>query len=106
MRRLALAAAVLGSPDVVLLDEPTAGLDPEQRVRMRALVREIGLRVPLLVSTHLADDAAQVGDHLVVLHDGRVVRDQPMSQVVGGFSGADSGAVEQFFLNAVRQVDP
>jgi ABC-2 type transport system ATP-binding protein len=101
MRRLALAAAVLGSPSVVLLDEPTAGLDPEQRIRMRALVREVGARVPLLVSTHLAEDAAQVADHLVVLHDGRVVTDQTMS---GGADGAapDAGAVEQLFLAAVR----
>jgi ABC-2 type transport system ATP-binding protein len=104
MRRLALAAAVMGSPSVVLLDEPTAGLDPEQRIRMRALVREVGARVPILVSTHLAEDAAQVADHLVVLHEGRVVRDQPMNQILVG-SGGDAGAVESFFLSAVRAAE-
>jgi ABC-2 type transport system ATP-binding protein len=104
MRRLALAAAVLGSPTVVLLDEPTAGLDPEQRIRMRELVREVGTRAPVLVSTHLAEDAAHVGDHLVVLHDGRVVRDQPMTHAWAG-SGPDAAAVEQLFLAAVRQDD-
>ncbi len=105
MRRLALAAAVLGSPSVVLLDEPTAGLDPEQRIRMRALVREVGARVPLLVSTHLAEDASQLGDHLVVLHAGRVVRDQPMSRVVAGSSERHADALEQYFLAAVREAD-
>ncbi len=105
MRRLALAAAVLGSPSVVLLDEPTAGLDPEQRIRMRALVRDVGARVPLLVSTHLAEDAAQLGDHLVVLHAGRVVRDQPMSRVVAGSAGSRADPLEQYFLAAVREAD-
>lgn len=73
IRRAGIAQAIVNDPDVLLLDEPTAGLDPEQRVDFRALVREIGVDACVLVSTHLVEDVAAACDDVVLLQEGRVV---------------------------------
>lgn len=73
VRRLALAQALVGRPDVLLLDEPTTGLDPEQRAGVRDLLAG-SLGAPItLVSSHLMEDVAALADHVVMLHDGVVL---------------------------------
>ena len=69
-RRVALAQALLGDPDVVVLDEPTAGLDPEQRLRFRDLVSRIGERRTVLLSSHQTEDVAALCEHVVVVAGG------------------------------------
>jgi ABC-2 type transport system ATP-binding protein len=70
-RRLALAQALLGRPDLLVLDEPTVGLDPEQRIRFRDLVSEAGSGRTVLLSTHQTEDVAAVCSHVVVMNKGR-----------------------------------
>ena len=70
-RRVGLAQALIGDPDLLVLDEPTTGLDPEQRLRFRELVSAIGEQRTVLLSTHLTEDVAALGGHVVVLHEGR-----------------------------------
>jgi ABC-2 type transport system ATP-binding protein len=70
-RRLALAQALLGHPDLLVLDEPTVGLDPEQRIRFRDLVSEAGSGRTVLLSTHQTEDVAAVCSHVVVMNKGR-----------------------------------
>ncbi|MEO8328681.1 MAG: ABC transporter ATP-binding protein [Candidatus Nanopelagicales bacterium] len=71
-RRTALAAALLGDPDLLVLDEPTAGLDPEQRLRFRELVSIAGEGRSVVLSTHQTEDVAALCRDVVVLHEGRV----------------------------------
>ena len=71
-RRLALALALLGDPDLLVLDEPTVGLDPEQRLRFRALVSEHAEGRTVLLSTHQTEDVAALCPRVVVLVEGRV----------------------------------
>ena len=71
-RRVALAQALLGDPHLLLLDEPTAGLDPEQRLRFRDLISRLGEDRTVLVSTHQTEDVAALCQHVVVMHAGRV----------------------------------
>jgi ABC-2 type transport system ATP-binding protein len=71
-RRVALAQALLGQPQLLILDEPTAGLDPEQLLRFRAVVSQVAAEHTVLLSTHQTDDVAAVCDRVVVLHEGRV----------------------------------
>jgi ABC-2 type transport system ATP-binding protein len=71
-QRVAIAQALLGRPELLLLDEPTAGLDPEQRFRFREVVSEVASRHAVLLSTHHTDDVAALCDRVVVLHEGRV----------------------------------
>ena len=70
-RRVALAQALLGRPQLLILDEPTAGLDPEQRLRFREVVSQVAAEHTVLLSTHQTDDVAAVCDRVVVLHEGR-----------------------------------
>jgi ABC-2 type transport system ATP-binding protein len=70
-RRLGLAQALLGTPDLLVLDEPTAGLDPEQRIRFRDLVSEAGPGRTVVLSTHQTEDVAAVCSHVVVVNKGR-----------------------------------
>ncbi|MGF1598534.1 MAG: ABC transporter ATP-binding protein [Acidimicrobiales bacterium] len=70
-RRLALAQALLGSPTLLLLDEPAAGLDPDERLRLREIVAELRHRTTVVMSTHLTDEAA-VSDQVLVLASGRI----------------------------------
>ena len=71
-QRLAIAQALLGDPDLLLVDEPTAGLDPEQRARLRNLLARHRPGRITLFSTHVVADLAQVADRVVVLHRGQV----------------------------------
>ncbi|MER7765019.1 ATP-binding cassette domain-containing protein [Streptomyces sp. NPDC097619] len=72
LRRAGIAQAVVNRPALVLLDEPTVGLDPAQRVGFRALIRDLGERSAVVMSTHLAEDVAHVCDRVHVLLEGRM----------------------------------
>jgi ABC-2 type transport system ATP-binding protein len=86
-RRVGVAQAVLGDPDLVVLDEPTAGLDPEQRLRFRDLVSRIGEGRCVLLSTHQTEDVAALCAHVVVVDRGRVVFDGTPAQLTGTAAG-------------------
>ena len=73
LRRVGVAQAIVNDPDLLLLDEPTAGLDPEQRVGFRALLREIGARGTVLVSTHLVEDVGAACGEVALMAGGRIV---------------------------------
>jgi ABC-2 type transport system ATP-binding protein len=73
LRRAGLAQALVNDPELLLLDEPTAGLDPEQRLDLRALLREVGVDATVLVSTHLVEDVASACTRVAVMDGGRLV---------------------------------
>jgi ABC-2 type transport system ATP-binding protein len=82
-QRLGIAAALLGDPEVVLLDEPSNGLDPEGIVWIRTLLRRLaGEGRTVLVSSHLMNETAAFADHLVVLGRGRLLADTPMRDFI------------------------
>jgi ABC-2 type transport system ATP-binding protein len=73
LRRVGIAQAIVNNPELLLLDEPTAGLDPEQRVGFRALLREIGTSATVVVSTHLVEDVGAACDRVGLMHGGKIV---------------------------------
>jgi ABC-2 type transport system ATP-binding protein len=86
-RRLALAQALLGDPDLLLLDEPTAGLDPEQRLRFRELISQLPHRPTVLVSTHATEDVLALAERVVVMAGGGVRFDGTPSELVESARG-------------------
>ncbi|MEU1054042.1 ABC transporter ATP-binding protein [Streptomyces sp. NPDC005876] len=82
-QRLGIAAALLGDPEVVMLDEPSNGLDPEGIVWTRELLRRLAAEGrTVLVSSHLMNETASFADHLVVLGRGRLLADTPMREFI------------------------
>jgi ABC-2 type transport system ATP-binding protein len=73
LRRVGIAQAIVNQPGLLLLDEPTAGLDPEQRVAFRALLRELGQRATVVVSTHLVEDVGAACTQVALLDRGKIV---------------------------------
>jgi ABC-2 type transport system ATP-binding protein len=73
LRRVGIAQAIVNQPELLLLDEPTAGLDPEQRVAFRALLRELGRRATVIVSTHLVEDVGAACSRVALMDQGRIV---------------------------------
>jgi ABC-2 type transport system ATP-binding protein len=73
LRRVGIAQAIVNDPELLLLDEPTAGLDPEQRVQFRALLRELGQRATVIVSTHLVEDVGAACGEVALMDEGKIV---------------------------------
>lgn len=73
LRRAAIAQAIVNDPQVVIMDEPTAGLDPEQRVAFRELIQDIQRNRIVVISTHLIEDVIALADQVLVLNNGSVV---------------------------------
>jgi ABC-2 type transport system ATP-binding protein len=86
-RRVGVAQAILGEPELVVLDEPTAGLDPEQRLRFRDLVSRIGEGRTVLLSTHQTEDVSALCPHVVVVDRGRTVFDGTPAALTGTADG-------------------
>lgn len=86
-RRLALAQALLGRPELIVLDEPTAGLDPEQRLRFREVVSSAATDATVILSTHLTEDVSALCSSLVVLDHGQVLYAGPPEGFVDRASG-------------------
>ncbi|MDA8355157.1 MAG: ABC transporter ATP-binding protein [Actinomycetota bacterium] len=73
LRRVGIAQAIVNEPELLLLDEPTAGLDPEQRVTFRELLRDFGQRATVVVSTHLVEDVGAACSEVALMDRGKIV---------------------------------
>lgn len=91
LRRVGIAQAIVNDPDVLLLDEPTAGLDPEQRVEFRKLLRQIGVDACVLVSTHLVEDVAAACSYVTLVDRGRAVFHGTPDELVAAGEGTSGG---------------
>ncbi len=80
-QRVGLAAALLHDPDVLILDEPTTGLDPNQLLEIRKLIREIGKEKTILLSTHIMKEVEAVCDRVLIINKGVLVADKKLSDL-------------------------
>jgi len=93
-QRVGLAAAILHRPDLLILDEPTEGLDPNQRVEIRRLIGDLGRDRTVLLSTHVLPEVEHTCSRLLIISHGRLVADGPVATLVHQAHGASNVTVE------------
>ena len=80
-QRVGLAQALLGDPQLLILDEPTTGLDPNQLVDIRALIRDLGKERTVILSTHIMQEVREMCDRVVILDHGQIKADKPIGEI-------------------------
>ena len=83
-QRVGLAAALVHNPPVLILDEPTSGLDPNQIIEIREVIRQLGEEKTILFSSHILQEVEAICDRVMILHQGRLVADNPIEQLHAG----------------------
>src|SRR5262249_31092592 len=101
-QRVGLADVLLAEPPVLILDEPTAGLDPTQIRSTRTLIRELGQQHTLLLSTHILTEVELVCDHAIIIHKGVVAAAGPLKDLAQ--QAGEQGVLAVTFLGAVEPV--
>ena len=96
-QRVGLAQALVHDPPVLVLDEPTIGLDPRQIHEIRELIRGLAGQRTIVLSTHILPEVSQICDKVVIINDGRVVLEEQLAQLPAGTS------LEEVFLNAIAK---
>lgn len=95
-QRVGLAQALLHNPPVLILDEPTTGLDPNQLAEIRQVIREAGRDKTVLFSTHIMQEVEAVCDRVIIINRGQIVADGPLSQLRNASAGAGVVVVAEF----------
>jgi ABC-2 type transport system ATP-binding protein len=103
-RRLTFAAALVTDPSILLLDEPTTGLDPEQRANLRTMVTDLPPSTKVLISSHVMEDVERMTEDVVVLAGGKVLHQGPTRAFVDERGGPDRSA-EFAFLSTISRAD-
>ncbi len=96
-QRVGLAQALIHDPPVLILDEPTIGLDPRQIIEIRSLIKTLGGKRTVVLSTHILPEVSQVCDKVVIINDGRIVVEDQLANLTRG------RALEDVFIEAISR---
>ena len=103
-QRFGIAQALIGNPRLIIVDEPTAGLDPEERNRFNNLLAEIGEQVVVILSTHIVDDVTDLCPRAAILVGGRIVESGTPAELIAALQGRVwQASIDKHELDAARQ---
>ncbi|MEK8033334.1 ATP-binding cassette domain-containing protein [Ideonella sp. DXS29W] len=103
-QRFGIAQALIGNPRLIIVDEPTAGLDPEERNRFNNLLSEIGESVVVILSTHIVDDVTDLCPRMAILVGGRIVQTGTPTELIAALQGhVWQASIEKHELDAVKK---
>ena len=88
-QRVGLAQAILHQPDLLILDEPTNGLDPNQIIEIRNVIKEIGKEKTVILSTHIMQEVEALCSRVILIHKGNIVMDSPIEEFKGKFESLE-----------------
>ena len=97
-QRLLIAQAILGQPELVILDEPTAGLDPKQRIRIRSLIQSLAQDKIVIVSTHIVSDVESIADQVLLLKDGYLAAQGTMEELSAHLPEGSAPTLENIYM--------
>lgn len=86
-QRVGFAQALLGNPPILILDEPTVGLDPQQIIEMRTLIRQLGKKHTVIFSSHVLSEVSAICDRIIVISNGKIVADEKTENLSSSISG-------------------
>jgi len=103
-QRIGLAAAILHRPDLLILDEPTEGLDPNQRIEIRRLIAELGRERTVMLSTHVLSEVQSMCSRLLIINRGKVVADGAVDELVSRAQSGVRVSIEAVGLNIAERL--
>jgi len=89
-QRAGLAQAILHDPPILILDEPTTGLDPNQIIEIRSLIKELGKRKTVILSTHILQEVEAICTQVLIINDGRIAAQGSPEEIAGTMKGGDT----------------
>ncbi len=108
-QRVGLAQALIPNPEVLILDEPTTGLDPNQIVEVRNLIKEIGKEKTVMLSTHIMQEVSAICKRVIIINKGQIVADDKESVIVSSSSGTGFSVLVEFNkaqdINTLKKIE-
>lgn len=99
LRRVGFAQSILSNPDILLLDEPTDGLDPNQKEHMRSLITQMGKNKTIIISTHLLEEAENICTRIILINKGKIMADGTLAEIL---AAADAENLAAAFKKLTR----
>ncbi|MDR1127040.1 MAG: ATP-binding cassette domain-containing protein, partial [Treponema sp.] len=89
-QRVGLAQAIIHDPDILILDEPTTGLDPNQIIEIRSLIKELGKSKTVILSTHILQEVEAVCSQVLIINEGKIVAHGTTAEIAASLKGTDT----------------